>query len=183
MPVKVFRVPSPLPFSTLTSRMFFRGYTPPFVVWEDLGEGSGTCTTIRHWLKGCSLSADMSYLDELAANVQSEGSFTTEWATIRQLCFPDGCLEKFPGRNNMQKLRAWAASQRLTMDFDLEFGNFSADIRAVTFWNGRQDGDGDSDQADSAQEHPDAAQAVVDCSAGKVRDEREYFDWDAVDCR
>ena len=74
----------------------------------------------------------MSPLEHLAARAKREGSLTEEWSTVRNLYFGDD-LKYLSGTKDMHKIRAWADSQGLLMNFDFEFEGFSGGIRTVTF--------------------------------------------------
>ncbi len=73
----------------------------------------------------------MNHLEEVAARARRDGSVTEQWGKVRNLYFRDELKSPF-GVMDMQKLRDWAESQDLLMDFDYTFEDFSSGIRTVT---------------------------------------------------
>ena len=74
----------------------------------------------------------MNLLYDAAATVKRNGSFTEEWATFRNVYFGQEYFQSFPGRNDMQKLNAWATNQGLLLQFVFESAGFSTSIKSVT---------------------------------------------------
>ncbi len=80
----------------------------------------------------------MDLLHEIAVRAKWEGTCTLEWPSLRGSVSSDGCLEDVPGKNLIQKLKAWAEQQGLLMDFDVQFSGCTSHIHTVTFWNNPQ---------------------------------------------
>jgi hypothetical protein len=74
----------------------------------------------------------MDPLADVAAKAKREGTFTENWAALRNRYFRDE-LRSLSGTNDMAKIRAWAESQGLVMNFDYELDEFTSTIRTVTF--------------------------------------------------
>jgi hypothetical protein len=77
----------------------------------------------------------MSLLHEIAAAAKWDGTCTLKWSTLSSTISIEGGLEDLPGKNEVQKLEAWAEREGLFMDFDVEFSGCTSHIRTVTFWN------------------------------------------------
>ncbi len=124
----------------------------------------------------------MSYLREIAVKAKWDGSFTEEWAILRSRLSIEGALQLLNGQSDLDKLKTWAEGHGLLMDFEVEMGGFTSEVRSVTFWNEGQACVDDLDEQKSVpgeSPSPDTASGV----ASRPRAPEDYFDWDAVDCR
>ena len=59
------------------------------------------------------------------------GVFRADWGQFRSTYLRDEELQFFPGKDEMEKFRAWAASHHLVVQFEIGSENFSSSIQAV----------------------------------------------------
>ncbi len=127
----------------------------------------------------------MSYLREISIKAKWDGSFTEEWPKLRSRLCHEGALQLLAGQSDLEKLKTWAEEHGLLMDFEVDLSGFSSEVRSVTFSNDGQATIQEDSGAENALEgqNSEPVSTPVNATAGQGSAPREYFNWDAVDCR
>jgi len=115
-----------------------------------------------------------------------DGAFDVEWTTMRNFISHQEGLENIPGKSEMDKLKTWAESESLLMDFELEEQGFTTGIRRVTFFqNGWVSPKNESCQSMGPEERfTDVTGEVLgDAEAVHAGAGKESFDCDVSDWR